>query len=254
MKLGAQMYTVRAFTTTLDGLRQSLERIARIGYPGVQISAIGPIDVHDVARACRELGLEVASTHEKWSRFLTELDRVIEEYRILGARHTAIGSLPVEYHTPAGIDRFLEELGPVARRLAAEGMDFSYHNHSHELARFDGQTLLARLYEGAGGDVLKAEIDTYWIQAGGADPAQWIRRLGSRQPLLHIKDMAVTPDRQQRFAPVGEGNLNWPPIVEAARQMGVEWSLVEQDDCYGADPFECLATSFRNARAMGLGS
>jgi sugar phosphate isomerase/epimerase len=58
--------------------------------------------------------------------------------------------------------------------------------------------------------------------------------------------------REQRFAEIGEGNLNWPAIMEAARKGGVEWYLVEQDRSYDRDPFESLAISYRNLKAMGL--
>ncbi|UCD39610.1 MAG: hypothetical protein JSV87_04140, partial [Candidatus Bathyarchaeota archaeon] len=64
--------------------------------------------------------------------------------------------------------------------------------------------------------------------------------------------MIVTPKREQRFAEIGEGNMNWQAIIEAAEESGVEWYLVEQDNCYGRDPFESLRISHRNLKAMGL--
>jgi sugar phosphate isomerase/epimerase len=100
--------------------------------------------------------------------------------------------------------------------------------------------------------VLKAEIDTYWITAGGGSPAAWIDRCAGREPLLHVKDMLITPEREVRMAEIGEGNLDWPTILRAARAGGVQWVLVEQDNCYDRDPFESLAISFRNLQAMGL--
>jgi sugar phosphate isomerase/epimerase len=143
-------------------------------------------------------------------------------------------------------------LAPIAERLAQAGMDFSYHNHNHELARYGDKTWLEMLYEQAPPEMLKAELDTYWIQAGGGDPVAWVRRCAGREPVLHLKDMAVTPEREQRMAEIGEGNMNWPAILQAAEESGVEWWLVEQDECYGRDPFESLAISYRNLRAMGL--
>jgi len=155
------------------------------------------------------------------------------------------------------VERFAAELGPIAERLAAAGIDFSYHNHSHELARCGsgaggGRTWLAELYAAVPAQALQAELDVYWLVAGGADPVQWIDDLRDRQSVIHFKDMAVLPDRTQRFAEVGEGNLNWAKIVPACRAAGIEWAFVEQDDCYGQDPFACLATSYRNLRGMGL--
>ena len=108
------------------------------------------------------------------------------------------------------------------------------------------------LYEQADPNMLKAELDVYWVQAGGADPAFWIAKCAGREPLLHLKDMTMGPGREQRYAEVGEGNLNWLAILAAAKEGGVEWYLVEQDLCYDRDPFESLAISYRNLNAMGL--
>ncbi len=250
--LGAQLYTVREHTRTIEDVRETLRKVADIGYTAIQISGFGPMDPKDVARAVQDAGLTVAATHMGWPRFLEELDAVIEEHKLWGCEHTAIGGLPGEYFSVDGLKRFLDELPPVAERLADEGMDFSYHNHHHELARYGEKTWLEMLYDQADPKHLKAEIDTHWIQRGGGDPAAWIRKCAGRQPLLHLKDMAITPEREPIFAEIGEGNLNWPAILEAAAESGVEWYLIEQDDCYGRSAFESLAISYRNLNAMGL--
>jgi sugar phosphate isomerase/epimerase len=250
--VGAQLYTVRDHLGTLPEIAESLKKVANIGYTAIQVSGFGPVDPADVAVLFQDNGLTVASTHMNWPQFLGDLDAVIGTHKLWNCVHPAIGGLPGEYYTPDGLKRFLDELGPVAEKLAAEGMDFSYHNHNRELQKFAGQTWLAALYEQADPNALKAEIDTYWIQAGGGDPAAWVRKCAGREPLLHLKDFVMGPGREQRFAEVGEGNLNWPAIMEAARESGVEWYLVEQDRCYDRDPFESLAISYRNLQAMGL--
>ncbi len=249
---GAQLYSVREYTKTLDDVKTTLKKVAAAGYKAVQVSGFGPIDPKDVARLMQDNGLTVAATHVAWDRFLNDLDAVIEEHKLWGCKHPAIGGLPAEYRSADGVQRFKDELTPIAEKLAAEGMDFSYHNHNHELAKYNGRTWLDILYSEIPASVLKAEIDTYWIQAGGGDPAWWVEQLGRRQPLLHVKDMIVTPEREQRFAEIGEGNLNWPAIMEAAESVGVEYYLVEQDRSYDRDPFESLAISYRNLKAMGL--
>ena len=57
-------------------------------------------------------------------------------------------------------------------------------------------------------NIFNSELDTYWIQHGGGDPAAWIRKLKGRADIIHLKDMAMD-GRTQLFAEVGEGNLNW---------------------------------------------
>lgn len=251
MKIGAQLYTCRATCQTIEGVAETFKRIKQIGYNNVQISGFGPVSAKDVAHLLDDHGLHCCCTHIVWERFLEDLDSVIETHRLWKCRHPAIGGLQGVYFKEDGLKRFLDELRPVASKLAAAGMDFSYHNHNHELARFGATSWLEALYRQAPPEMLKAEIDTYWIQAGGGDPADWVARQAGREPLLHLKDMTITSDRQQRFAEIGEGNLNWPRILDAARAGGVEFALVEQDDTYGRDPFECLSISYRNLKKMG---
>jgi sugar phosphate isomerase/epimerase len=151
------------------------------------------------------------------------------------------------------VKRFAEELEPIARKLADEGMDFSFHNHNLELQKMsDGRTWLETLYQDIPGELLKAEIDTYWIVAGGGDPVHYINLCAGREPLVHFKDMIITADKEVRMAEIGEGNLNWQAIIQACEDGGVEYALVEQDKTYDLSPFESLEISYRNLKEMGL--
>jgi sugar phosphate isomerase/epimerase len=253
--LGAQLYTVREFCKTIEGVAETAEKIRKIGYTAVQISGFGKdLDPREIGRIMKDNGLTVAGTHMGWDRFTGELDAVIEEHKLWDCHHPAIGSLDRKFVTAEGVAEFRAELVPVAEKLAQHGMTFSYHNHNHEFVRFGDKPWLELLYEGIEAKYLKAEIDTYWVTAGGGDPAAWIRKYPGRQPLVHFKDMAIfgVKEREQRFAPIGEGNLNWPEIIKAVREVDAEFVLVEQDNCYGMDQFEALAISYRNLKALGL--
>ena len=251
--LGVQMFTLRKFTQTLDDLKMALAKIREIGYTSIQVSAFGDIDAADTASACKAEGLAIGGTHVAWDRFRFDTDRVIEEHQMWNCRHAAIGMIPPKtYLSLPGLKQFLDELAPVAEKLSAADMTFSYHNHAHEFRHFDGKSWLEHLYETAPADVLKAELDTHWIVAGGGDPAEWITRVGDRMPLLHLKDFALNDDAQRVFAPVGDGNMNWDAILTAAAAQPIEYYFVEQDACYGADEFDCLARSFRFLHARGL--
>ena len=72
-----------------------------------------------------------------------------------------------------------------------------------------------------------------------------------REPLVHLKDMVITAEREQLFGEIAEGNLNWPAILDACKEAGVEWYIIEQDHCL-RDPFESLGISLKNVQAMGL--
>lgn len=253
--VGAQLYTLRDHCKTLADTAASLAKVKAIGYTAVQLSGVAPMkdDPAGLAQVIRESGLNACCTHIAFDRLCKETEAVIAEHRQWGVRHVAIGGLPADYFQPGGVARFVAELGGVMPKLKAAGMDFSYHNHNHEFQRIEGETTwLAQLYATAPADLLKAELDTYWVTAGGGSPATWIRSLGKRQPLLHLKDMGIATGREQRFTPIGRGNLDWPAIFAAAVEVGVEFMLVEQDNCYGADPFAELAASYRFISSMGF--
>lgn len=251
-KVGAQLYSVRQYIQDIEGVAETFRKIAEIGYTTCQVSGIGDVDYKEVAKISQDTGVTICCTHRKWDEFRNNLDHLIEVHKAWNCNHPAIGSLPGEYMTPDGVKAFRDELAPIAERLAEEGMDFSFHNHNRELVHYDGKPWLAHLYDGIDGTLLKAELDVYWVAAGGGDPAQWIRKCGGREPLVHFKDAIITEDREWRFAPVGEGNLNWQAILAACEDGGVEYALIEQDNCYGEDPFDCLARSYANCRKMGL--
>jgi sugar phosphate isomerase/epimerase len=152
--------------------------------------------------------------------------------------------MPKEYMEDAGaVRRFIEDFRPVAQKLKGAGMRFAYHNHSFEFQKLDGRRVIELLAEGFAADEMDFILDTYWVQAGGGDPAEWLTELAGRVPVVHYKDMEVDGWRP-RFCPVGEGNLNWRRIFAASREAGVEWVLVEQDDCYGRDEYDCLRSSY----------
>jgi len=248
--LGAQLYTLRDFLKTPDDIARTLAKVAALGYRAVQLSALGPIETPRLKQLLDDNGLAVAATHVGYERLRDDLDGVVEEHRLLGCTYAAIGGLPQEFRSAEGYPRFAREASEVARRMKARGLVFGYHNHSFELERFGDRTALEILYSESDPEAFTAEIDTYWIQHGGGDPAWWIERLKGRCPLVHLKDMAVVEGKPV-MAEVGEGNLNWPAILSACRAAGARWYLVEQDVCR-RDPFESLGISLRNLKAMGI--
>ncbi len=258
-KLAAQLYTVREFTQTAEGLAHSLKKIRELGYTAVQISAIGAIPDEEVKAMLDDAGLTVCSTHiETLEALWTDIDAVIKQHEQWNCKHVAIGIMPEQYRDgqEESFKRFAEDASKAGENLHKAGLTFSYHNHSFELIRFGKRTGLDIIFEETDPRYVQAEIDTYWIQHGGGDPVEWIEKMSQRMPVVHFKDMVVQMDGtsacgQQMMAEVGEGNLYWPDILDACEDADVEWYTVEQDVCQ-RDPFESLKISYDNLKAMGI--
>ncbi|MFW6163314.1 MAG: sugar phosphate isomerase/epimerase family protein, partial [Planctomycetota bacterium] len=239
--IAAQLYTVREFTKTPEAIAETIGKVADIGYEAVQLSALGDHDPAALRKVCDDHGITICATHSSYEAMRDDPQAVIDRHATYGCSYAGIGGLPGEYRNAEGFATFAKEASEVARRLAEGGLKFVYHNHNFELERFGDRTGLQILYEDSDPEVFLSEIDTYWVQAGGGSPAAWLRWLEGRAPCVHLKDMTMQ-GREQLMAEVGEGNLDWPAILEACKQAGTEWYIVEQDTCQ-RDPFESLAIS-----------
>ena len=248
--LAAQLYTLRDFTKTPADIAATMKKVRQLGYEAVQTSALGAIDPAELKRITDGEGLQIVATHVSYDRIRDEPQAVIDEHKLWGCRHVAIGGLPGDFRNEEGFPAFARQASQAARPLIDAGLTFSYHNHSFELQRFGGRTALQILAEESDPEVFSFEIDTYWIQHGGANPVTWLDRLNGRMHVVHLKDMAMDGSKQL-FAEVGEGNLEWEPILAACKRAAIEWYIIEQDTCQ-RDPFEALGISLRNLKGMGL--
>lgn len=250
--IGAQMYTAREFCKTPADIAKSCAKVKAMGYDGIQVSAFGPIEPAELKRILDGEGLACAATHISLDRMKNEPEKVIEEHQLWGCKYTAIGGFfPKEAWTRALFEEFAATYNGVAAKFADSGIRIGYHNHSHELSPVDGQPPLGLLIELCD-PAIWFEIDTYWIQHGGGDPAAWIDRVPGRIPCVHFKDMTITPKREHKMCEIGDGNLNWPRIIQSCRNAGVEWYLVERDSG-DLDPFDSLKKSIENMRGkLGL--
>ena len=119
-------------------------------------------------------------------------------------------------------------------------MKFSYHNHDFEYALLDGSPAIYTLEEYLDTSI-GFELDTYWIQVAGQDPAKVTARFGERSPLLHIKD--GPGNRKADMTAVGDGVVDVPAIIRAGVPY-TEWLIVELDRC-ATDKMEAVAKSYK---------
>lgn len=252
MQIGAQFYTLRDHCKTLEDFSEALKKVAAIGYRTVQISGVCPYEPAWLRDRLAENGLACVITHTNQDRIADETQAVIADHEVFGCDHIGVGSMPGQLRHPGDYESFVERFRPAGEAIAAAGKRLMYHNHHFEFMKApDGKLYLEKLMEDFAPETLGFTLDTYWVQYGGGDPAEWLGRLAGRVPCIHLKDMACV-SFEQHMAPVGEGNLNWPRILAAAEQAGAKYLLVEQDDCYGEDPFDCLRRSYDFLRSMGL--
>lgn len=246
MEIGAQFYTLRDFCKDLNSFAETLKKVADIGYKTVQISGTCGYEPEWLKSELKKNGLKCVLTHTPADKLQNDPAKVAAEHDLFDCKYVGLGWFGFEEENH--LDDFIRVYTPVAEVLRQSGKYFMYHNHDGEFKKFNGKLVLETLAENISPEIMGFTLDTFWVQAGGGDPAQWIERLSGRVPCIHLKDYSFG----RKMAPIGEGNINFDRVFEKAESAGTEYMLVEQDDCNGEDPFDCLKRSFEFLKSRGF--
>lgn len=249
MKIGAQLWTVREFCANLDDFAETLAKIADIGYETIQVSGTCKYTAEWLKRQLDKNGLTCVITHTSPDELVHETEKVVREHNIFGCDYVGLGFHPFKEEKPEeGYDYFVNTYLPVAENIAKMGKYMMHHTHDQEFQRRGDKLIIEHLMEIFPAEWLGFTLDTFWVQAAGGDPAQWLERLAGRVPCIHLKDYSYG----RKMEVIGEGNMNFERIIEKAEEAGTKYMLVEQDDCNGEDPFECLRRSYNYLHSLGF--
>lgn len=275
--IGVQMMMLKGKVDEL-GAYEVLKKLAEMGFHCVEVSQI-PMTAENVAgirKASEEFGITVAACTSALAPMspgmpgdylVSDFDKIVADCKTLDCNFLRIGMLPMDcMGNREKVLSFVSAADEIAGRLAQHGIELYYHNHHVEFQKYDGEYLLDIIKNNT--KYMGFELDVHWIQRAGENPVEFIKRYKNRVKLLHLKDyrigQIVMPEGQfsfqsfmpafmntVQFAEVGEGNLPMKEIIEAGLESGSEYFLIEQDDTYGLDPFDCLATSMKNIKELG---
>jgi sugar phosphate isomerase/epimerase len=252
--LGLQLFTV--MTQLEQDFEGTLRTIAEIGYREVEtIGAFGR-DPHEVRALLDKHGLVSPSQHlmagdlygnflrftrheitteevqHAWetemsmSRIRLVIEEAIERARALGQSYIVLQIIwPHQMQTRAALREFCAGLDQAGGLCARAGLTFNFHNHADEFGKVNDYVPYQVILDSTNPQTVKLELDVYWAVRGGADPVDYLRRYRGRYLQCHLKDSTATGD----FATVGQGVINFPRILDAARRYGVRHYYVEYD-------------------------
>lgn len=256
MQAGINLFSLRKQIATEEDFLKTALRLKEMGYTSLQFSG-APFDAAMIARVSGASGLPVTLTHVPLDRILNDTERLAEEHRSFGCRRAGLGMMPLETVVDERACRALiDGLQRAAQTMKRCGVQLFYHNHHFEFYRHGKKTVFELLLEDA--PDLHFTADVYWLQYGGADVAEFLGRLAGRVECVHLKDYRIVRKKNAEkiellpaFAAVGDGSLNIPALVAAARAAGAAEFYVEQDDaCDDPDPFGQVARSIRYLKGI----
>jgi len=260
-KIALQVYSVREDMQA--DFYGTLKKVKEFGYSGVEFAGLCEHDPLEVKAMCEELGLVPISAHVSLAEFLEDLEGTIECYKKLGVSYIVVPYLTPEYRP--GTEGFrividtIKKIGPLAKEA---GLVLQYHNHDFEFVKIGGEYALDILYKEVGPELLQTQLDTCWVNVGGENPVEYIKKYTGRVPTIHLKDFAgsksenmyalIGIDENEKkdvkgtfeYRPVGKGVQDFPAIIKTATECGSDWFIVEQDDpSMGYSALECAKLS-----------
>lgn len=251
--IGIQIYTLR--NQIDESLEKTLEKVAEIGYSWIEaygyenrkILGKTPTEFKNLVNG---LGMTMPSIHSVTevssgkgkSAILEEMKVTIEDAKTAGAKYLVYAYLEEEerdsmddYKRHADI---FNDFGELCKNAEIQ---FAYHNHDFEFMNFDGLIPYDYLLENTDPELVKMELDLYWITKAGKDPIAYFNKYPGRFELWHVKDMEQ--GEEKFFAEVGHGVMNFKPIFNERETAGMKYFFVEQDQSR-RDPLESIQMSF----------
>jgi sugar phosphate isomerase/epimerase len=255
--IGLQLYTVR------DAMQQdphgTLAKVAQIGYNSVEGATYTGsekfygMEAKQFSETLKQHGLIMPSSHyrlgeertngeETKGTLLHDWDKAVDDAAAVGIKYMVCAYLSAEER--GDIDHYkqiAEQFNKSGEICKKAGIQFCYHNHDFEFVEQNGQMPYTILLDNTDKDLVKMEMDIYWVTKAKQDPLALMNQHNGRFPLWHIKDMDNTA--AQAFTEVGNGVIDFKKIFKQADELGLKYFFVEQDKCPGS-PFDSITKSY----------
>lgn len=261
LPVAIQLYSIR--DEMEKDFKGTLKKVKEMGYDGVEFAGLFGNSPSDVRAMLDEIGLVAISAHVALDEILADIPKVISDYKTIGCQFIAIPWLAEERRPGRPLyNQTAEDFKAIGEEAKRQGLTLLYHNHDFEFEKVDGEYILDILYRDVPENLLQTQLDTCWVNVGGEDPANYVRKYSGRAPVVHLKDFVMPGKKPARLydligvdnepkdesdaekfelRPLGYGAQNVPSIVDAALEAGTQWFVIEQDHpSMGKTSLECM--------------
>jgi sugar phosphate isomerase/epimerase len=218
-----------------------LRETVKYGYSEIEIGRFMGESAKSFLKYCSDIGIKPVAGGTTFSKNTDEVNNSLDKLNALELKYSVIywpwlvgGPFKLE-DCKITVD-MLNQTGEACKK---RGLILCWHNHNKEFIAMEEGLPFDYLMKHTDKSLVKCEMDIYWVQKGGADPVQTLRKYKDRCPLLHVKDMA--PGTEQDFACPGSGIIDFPSVFSEAADQGINHYFVERDNV--VDGMECLKTS-----------
>lgn len=193
-----------------------------------------------------DLGLTMISSH---SNVFDDFERKAEEAAEIGVEYLVspwIGPQDTIDEFKEYADRF-NEAGQIAQNA---GIKFAYHNHAYTFEELEGEFPQDVLMENTDPDLVEFQMDIYWVVAAGHDPVEWIQKYPGRFTSSHIKDLMNGDEPESTI--LGNGSIDFPAIVDVAKNNGMKYYIVEQEAYTDTTPIDSVGENAEYMKELNI--
>lgn len=217
MKIAVQLYSVRDCISNAEDFFKVLEEIKAMGYEGVEFAGFHGVDAVSLKAKLDELGLVPVGAHMGIADYLPEkIEETVAYHKTLGTLYSGVGG--AAHDTVEECEYAAKALAYGAEKL---GIPTYYHNHTEEFTALENGKIGMEIFA----EHVKLEVDTYWSHCAGIDNYKYITENKDDICLLHVKD-----GLNRKPLSLGDGDCDVAAVVKAAKDAGIEWLVVENDD------------------------
>lgn len=224
LPIGLQLWSVK--DEMEKDFKGTLKKVSEIGFDGVEFAGYGGLSSSELKNILVSLNLKACGSHVSLTELTEDIDAVIKYSLEIGNKYIICPY--AEFTSKQDVLDLAAKLNVIGQKCKESGLICGYHNHAHEFKEFDGEYALDLLYSETDADLVKAEIDAYWVEHAGVNVVDYIKKHSGRCQLIHIKDMQIIGDKRESTE-VGNGIMNFSSIICEAEKHGATWLIIEQE-------------------------
>ena len=185
------------------------------------------------------MGISIPSTGGSFNQLQEDPMSVVKNAKALGAKYVMCAWVPHENRGNFSLEdaqKAVEVFNAAGKVLKENGITFCYHAHGYEFQPYEDGTLLDYIIENTDPENVSFEMDIFWVQFGGGNPVELLKKYGNRWKLLHLKDMkeGIAKDltggtNVEYNVPLGQGELDMIGILKEARKIGIAHYFIEDE-------------------------
>ena len=233
---GIVSYTYR--NSFKEDVAATLDTIKRLGITNIEFSNLFGKTAKEIKSLLDERGMRCTSFGVSYDDLLGKTDEVGANAKTLGASYVRVAWIPHEGpFTPEMTKKAADDFNKAGKILKeSHGLTFCYHNHGYEFVPYDKGTLFDYLAANTDPAFVSFELDIVWAHLPGVDPAELIKKYGSRFKLMHVKDVrkGIKGDASGKIATdsnvaLGTGQVDVAKIMKAAKKSAIQYYYIEDE-------------------------